>query len=231
MKVVAVHQPNYIPWLGYFYKINISDVFVILNDVQFIKDGGINYNNIKTPQGAFRLKIPVDYKMGQNILDVRTKDELGWKKKHLKTIENFYRKAPFFDEVFSDFKAFLIKEYNNIGDLNERIIVDISQKLGIKTQFVHSSDLNISTQKEERILDICEGLNATIYLSGRGAKAYQNPKNFEKRGIYLKYTSFKTFNYPQLFGEFADNMSILDYLMNCGYDWQRVMESQKRVYR
>ncbi len=89
--VISIHQPNYFPWLGYFYKIAQSDVFVLLDDVQFSNEGMHNYHYIKTPQGSLRLKIPVEQHIGDLIMEVKTKDFLGWKEKHIKTIEANYK--------------------------------------------------------------------------------------------------------------------------------------------
>lgn len=224
--IIAIHQPNYIPWLGYFHKIYQADVFVFLDDAQFSNEGMHNYHYIKTPQGPFRLKIPVEQKMGYNISEVICKDILGWKAKHLKTIENNYSRAPFFHEVFEDFKTLLNKEYANLSEMNIAFIHFFCIKLGINSQFVKSSEFAINTFREEKILDICNSLHANVYYSGTGAKSYQKEENFQARGIELKYSVFKPFEYPQFFGEFQTNVTILDYLMHCGYDWQKVLDNQ-----
>jgi hypothetical protein len=226
-KTVSIHQPNYIPWPGYFYKISQSDIFVFHYDALFSESGMHHYHYIKTPQGSFRLKIPLEQKHGDKIMEVRTKDELGWKNKQLKIIEHNYKKAKYFEEVYPDFSDLILKDYSNIAILNQSIISHICKKLGIITEFVKSSDLNLSSSREEKIFDTCNKLGAEVYFSGTGAKAYQNEENFASRGIELKYSSFAPFKYPQLWGEFLPNVSILDYLMNCGYDWNRILEHQK----
>lgn len=226
--ITAIHQPNYIPWLGYFYKIYQSDVFVFLDDAQFSNEGMHNYHYIKTPQGPFRLKIPVVQKMGDKINEVKTKDTLDWKQKHLKTIENNYKRAPYFSEVFSDFENLLVQDYESLSAMNIELIRFICAKFGISTEFVVASALNISSVREEKILDICQKLNATVYYSGTGARAYQNEDNFIQRSIELKYSVYRPFEYPQFFGDFQTNVTVLDYLMHCGYDLERVLKNQEK---
>lgn len=223
---VGIHQPNYIPWLGYFYKIFESDIFVFLDDVQFSNKGAHNYHYLKTPQGSLRLKIPVEYNHGFKINEVRTKDELDWKKDHLNKLSLNYKKAPYFDEIFEDFKSILSHNYKNISVQNIEIIKFFAKKFKLDSKFVVASDLNIHTSREEKVLDICSATKATIYISGTGAKAYQQEENFIKRNISLKYSAFHPFKYKQLWGEeFLTNVSILDYLMNYGYDWNFIKEN------
>lgn len=225
-KIVSIHQPNYIPWLGYFYKIAQADIFVFLDDVQFSNQGMQNYHYIKTPQGPFRLKIPVKKTFGENINQVLINNDLDWRKKHLKTIEVNYRRSKYFEEVFNDLELLFKSDYNSIADLDRFIIEFVCKKFGIFTKLINSSELNINSHKEEKILDICDTLNCKIYYSGTGAKVYQDEDNFGLRGIELRYSKFQPFEYPQLWGAFQVNVTVLDYLMNCGYDWDNVMRHQ-----
>ena len=226
MKIISIHQPNYMPWLGYFYKISQSDVFVFLDDAQFSNEGMHNWHYLKTAQGSFRLKIPVQQRLGDPINAVRTKDELGWKVKHLKSIETNYSNTKFFDIVFPFFSEILLQDYDNISALNSSIIRNICDRFGIHTEFAYSSDLNISTKREEKVLDIIEALKGDVYYSGTGAKVYQNEANFNQRGIELRYSTFIPFEYAQQFEAFQANVSIIDYLMNCGFDWVQVLKQQ-----
>lgn len=227
-KIAAIHQPNYIPWLGYFYKIYQSDIFVFLDDAQFSNEGMHNYCYIKTPQGSFRLKIPVKQSLGNKINEVQTRYELKWNEKHLKTIEFNYRRAKNFREVYYDISELIGKEYLSLASMNSSIIKFIAGKLGIITRYINSSELDIAGEKEERILKICNKLGSEIYYSGTGAKAYQNEENFNSHGIELRYSVFNPFKYPQLWDGFQPNVTIIDFLMNCGYDWERVINSQKK---
>lgn len=215
--IISIHQPDYIPYLGYFYKIYKSDVFVFLDDVQFSNDNMHHWNRIKTSQGECRLKIPVDYKFGDLINQVRTRDELKWKEKHLKTIEMNYKKASFFKEIYSVYKEIIHAQYANLADMNIAITKFICSGLDFESKFMRASELNITTFKEKRVIDICCALGGTEYISGNGARNYQVNENFQKHGLRLTYTDYYTFEYEQLWGEFIPNMSILDYLFNFGF--------------
>jgi hypothetical protein len=226
MKIISIHQPNYIPWLGYFYKIYQSDCFVFLDDAQFSNEGMHNFHYIKTPQGRQRLRIPVQQTLGDRILDVRTKDELNWKAKHLGFIETNYKHTKYFNEVYSDFRDLLLQDFQSLSFMNASIIRLICQKLGIKVKFVNSSEYNILTFREEKILDLCTTLNADVYYSGTGARAYQKEENFKNRGIQLRYSEFTPIVYEQQWDGFYSNVSIIDYLFNYGYDWEYVLKHQ-----
>lgn len=225
---IAIHQPNFSPWLGYFYKIFQADTFVFLDMVQYSNKGMHDYHYIKNPQGRFRLKITVKVNFGDDIAEVKLNNLINWRENHLKQLEVNYKKAPFFNEVFSD----LCEIYNTndilLADFNIRLIEFIAHKFKFNTKFVKSSELMIdSIDKNERIYGICKALKAEVYFSGIGAKVYQNEYDFRQNSIELIYSTFQPFEYPQFWGEFESNISIIDYLMHCGYDWGRVLDNQK----
>ena len=226
-KVIGIHQPNYLPWLGYFYKIFQSDIFIFLDDAQYSNEGMHNYTYIKTQVGSFRLKYPVLQSLGDKINMVRAKDELGWKAKHLRILESNYCNAACFKEIFNDYRMLIMREYTDIVSLNISFIEFFSAKLGIGAEFMKSSDLGINLPKSEKIFAICKELGGSIYYSGTGAKSYQKEEDFGSAGIELRYSVFKPFQYPQLGQGFQSNVTALDYFMNCGYDWDRVLEYQK----
>lgn len=221
--IISIHQPDYIPYPGLFYKIWQSEKFVFLDDAQFSNDNMHHWNRIKTPQGECRLKIPVDHKFGDPICIVRTKDELKWKEKHLKTIEMNYKKAKYFNDFFPIFKEMLLAKYSNLADLNVTINTCIAEKFGMHPQFFRTSQLDIKTMREERVIDICVLLGADEYISGNGARAYQVEQHFTDRGVKLHYTDYQSIKYQQCWGEFIPNLSILDYIFNCGFDWDYVL--------
>jgi hypothetical protein len=224
--IVSIHQPNYMPWLGYFYKIYKSDKFVFLDDVQFSNEGMHNYHFLKTPQGPFRLKIPVKHSMGDSIDSIVMREDLQWRKKHLKTIEMNYKKSPHYEEVYNDLLHLFANEETLLSRFNEQTIKFICNKFGFKTLFVNSSDLKIDSTREDKVIKICKEVGATTYYSGAGAKIYQVEDNFTNNGLKLEYSNYKVVTYPQLWGDYTANVFIIDYLMNCGYDWDRVMEIQ-----
>lgn len=229
--IVSIHQPDYISYLGYFYKMSKSDVFVYLDDCQFSNDNMHHWNRVKSPQGECRLKIPVEQHLGDFINHVRTRDELKWKQKHLRTLEMNYAKAPFFSEIYPEFEKRLLIDYPNLAEMNISINTWIAQSFGFKAKLLRSSEMNISTVREERVIDIVALLGGDTYLSGLGAKAYEVDDHFTARGINLVYTDYKPISYKQLWPKvgFLPYMSILDYLFNCGFDWKNVEEAVKEL--
>ncbi|MDD4689395.1 MAG: WbqC family protein [Eubacteriales bacterium] len=223
--IVSIHQPDYIPYIGYFYKIAQSDIYVFLDDAQFSNDNMHHWNKIKTPQGECRLKIPVEYRFGDSINQVRTKNELKWREKHLKTIEMNYSRAKCFKDVFPQFKEMVMEEYDSLASMNIAINRFICDGFSLKPQFFRTSEMDIYTAKEERVIDICLAVDGTTYLSGNGARAYQVDEHFSNRGVILQYISYHPFEYKQLWKEFIPNLSILDYLFNYGFDWNHIDEA------
>lgn len=223
----AIHQPDYIPYLGYFYKILHSDIFVFLDDAQFSTGGGHDNNLIKTPRGSYRLKIPVQQTLGDTINAVRTKDELDWKKKHLDAVYQNYKDAAFFDRAFPVYEEVLSPDYSSIAELNEAIILMFCAESGIHKPFLKSSDMAIQTKREQRVYDICRAVNADTYLSGTGAKAYQSEADFSSNGIRLVNSRFKPHEYPQLWDGFIENLSVLDYVMNCGFNLEGLSPDER----
>ena len=220
--VVGIHQPDYIPYLGLFYKMSQSDFWVFLDDVQFSSDNFHHWNRVKTANGEVRLKIPVEQHFGDLISAVRTRDELRWKEKHLKTLELSYAKAPFFKECYPKLKELILSTYPNLAEQNITINSFIAEQFGILPRNVRGSSLSLDSAKDARVIDICKAVGGDVYLSGNGARAYQVDEHFTSQGLELRYVDYHAFDYPQLWGEFIPNLSVLDYIFNCGYDWDRV---------
>lgn len=224
---IAIHQPNYVPWLGYFHKIHMADYFVFLDDAQFSNTGLHNYHFLKTRKGPQRMRIPVIQTMGDKINEVKINNDLNWREKHLNLFRENYRNAEYFVEVFEDFSSLLNGDYDLLVDLNISIIKFICVKLGIESRFIKSSDLNISSGREEKIIEICKKLEGRVYLSGTGARAYQNEESFNKAGIQLKYLEYNILQYKQQYKDFQANVCVLDYLANCGYTWENILNKQE----
>ncbi len=214
---VSIHQPCYIPYLGIFYKIWQSDKFVFLDDVQYSNGYVFDWNRLKTPQGECRLKVPTAKVFGQKLTEISTKDFLGWKEKHLKTIQMNYKKASHFNEVFSDFSDCILMNYGSLAELNIATMKLFIDKFGWNIPIYKSSDMNINTKAEARVIEIVKQVGGDTYLSGIGGRNYQSEEHFKNVGIRLLYTNFKPLEYQQQWGNFLPNMSVLDYCMNQGY--------------
>ena len=220
---VGIHQPDYIPWLGLFYKMYLSDVFIHLDDVQYSNTAAHNFNVVKTAQGELRLKFPVEYHHGDLITDVRPKYELNWREKHLRTLEMNYSKAKYFKDTFPELKDVFMVDYPNVAELNIAINEYLAHSFGISPKFIKSSDFSLDTKREEKVIDLCVAVGGTRYISGNGARVYQDPTHFAERGVELTYLDYKPIEYPQVWKDFLPCMSVLDYIFNCGYDWDYVL--------
>jgi len=196
-----------------------------LDDAQYSNEADHNVNTIKTSNGAFRLKIPVEQHLGDLICNVRTRDELKWKDKHLKTLQMNYSKAECFKEIFPEYAEIILGNYASLSELNIEINKFFCKGFGIQTQTIKSSEMNITTSREERVIDICKFVGADEYLSGNGARVYQTEEHFTENGLKLTYLDYKPITYKQLWGEFLPCMSVIDYVFNCGFDWKYVEES------
>lgn len=214
--ILSAHQPAYLPWQGYFDKIARSDVFVYLDTVQFEKNSFINRNQIKTPQGALWLTIPVKTR-GHTSATMRSTeidDSQPWRKKHLKAIEMNYRKAPCFDERFTKIEQLLNFPESNLAEYCLHQLEFWLAELAIDTCIVRSSQLSISSAKSDLVLDLCKYYKVTHYLSGALGRDYLVEDDFCKAGIVIEYQRYQPVSYPQLWGDFIPYLGILDSWMN-----------------
>jgi hypothetical protein len=214
--ILSAHQPAYLPWLGYFDKIARADVFVYLDTVQFEKNSFINRNQIKTPQGAMWLTIPIKTK-GHTSASLRTTeidDAQPWRTKHLKSIEMNYRKAPRFEECYPKIETLIRMPETNLAEYCFQQLQFWLKELAIDTQVVRSSELSVNSTKSDLVLDLCQHFSADHYLSGALGRDYLIEDDFKKAKISVEYQCFTLRNYPQLWGEFIPYLSILDVWMN-----------------
>ena len=223
--IAAIMQPTYLPWIGYFDLIDSADQFVFLNDAQVLKRSWGVRNRILTQNGETYLTVPLSgHKHGQGSSFVETliDTEQGWGAKHLATIRHAYSKAPYFDEVFERLEKLIFAGHSTIGALNEDFIRTTAGHLGIATPFLKSSSVaGVEGSKDERLVSICQAIEAGTYLSAPGSAAYieqeQEGGAFAQSGIELRYHSYEHPVYEQGRDEFTSHMSIVDLLMNCGY--------------
>ena len=227
--IVAVHQPQYLPWLGYFDKIDRAHLFVLLDIVQFKKNEWQNRNRIKTAQGWQWLTVPVAYRFLQRINQVKINLQSNWARKHLLTLKNNYSKAPYFADYFSAFENILTQNWQWIATLNIRLVRELTELLGIPTPLRLASEMgDFPEDPDERLIAICKHLGAETYLAGIGGKNYMELRRFEKAGIEVVFQEFKHPVYPQLYGDFLPNLSVIDLLFNCGEQSLKIIRETRK---
>lgn len=217
MSTISILQSNYIPWKGYFDIIAKSDVFVVYDEVQFTKNDWRNRNLIKTNSGLQWLTIPVrHHSLNQKIFDTFVSSD-NWAKKHIKTLQNNYAKANYFEK----YKGVIFNMYeqvsDNLNEINVRFIKGICQLLEIETRIIDSRSLNLIGDRQERLIQACRECGANTYLSGPAAKQYLDEDQFRTNGIQLEWMDYSNYEeYDQLFPPFEHGVSILDLIFNEG---------------
>jgi hypothetical protein len=218
MKTVAVLQPGYLPWLGFFDQMLRADVFIIYDDVQFDKHSWRNRNRIKSSQGPHWLTVPVRVsgldKPANN--QIRIDPNLPWSRKHIGTIRQFYSRAHYIAAYLPSLEKLLSQNWDRLVDLNQALLELLCSWLDIRYQPILSSSLHLEGERSERLLRICQHFGATHYLSGNAAQSYLDSAIFEKAAIEIVWQNYRHPVYPQLHGEFVSHLSVLDLLMNCG---------------
>lgn len=221
-KIAAIHQPSFFPWLGFFNKVVRSNVFVILDNVQFPKTGGYWANRVKfiISGKAEWITVPIkrNYSGTKNINEIEIDNSRIWNEKALKSIEVNYKKAPYFNEIYPYAETLVSNPGNDLTKFNLSIINSICSLLGIDTShFILGSSLETSGNSTDLLISIVKKTDCNIYMCGGGASKYQEDEKFQSNGIKLLYQNFKHPVYPQFnTGEFIPGLSILDTLMNCG---------------
>lgn len=214
---VAIHQPNYIPWLGFFSKMSQVDTFIILDDAEYSKNSVINRNKVKSANGEVMLTVPVNYSKNSSALisDIEIANP-KMLRKHWKTIEMNYRKSPYFELLSPGFETLFQGEYTRLLDINQALIAQVCQILKLEQKIVLSSELAVQSAKSERVVDLVKAVGGQTYVSGFGAESYNDPDLFESAGIALTYSAYEVKPYAQMYGDFIPKLSVLDALFNVG---------------
>jgi hypothetical protein len=216
---VAIMQPTFLPWSGYFGLMQSVDMFVFLDSVQFDRRSWQQRNRIKTSSGPKWLTVPVHSKgkRTQLISDVEIDQESNFGRAHCKSVQVSYGKAPFFKELFPLFESLILKPQNYLVDLNLALIFFLKDQLGIDTETIRSSELQARGQKANLLAEICRELGGSVYISPPGSKEYLNQSGaFEAIGVDIKYFDYLHPQYPQPYGDFLPYTSTIDLLFNCG---------------
>ena len=218
-KIIGIVQPTYIPWLPFFERWLTSDVFVILDDVQYSKNNYFNRNSIKTANGIQLLSIPVLHKNNSKtpINEVFVNPSTDWKRKHWKSLHQAYCKAPFWSFFSDELEVLYFSEFGEkLIDWLIPFIQFIADAFEISTPLIRSSELKILSTQNQKLIDICKSLEGTHFIVKPGTEDYHPPKLFNQSQIELTHLIYSEVEYPQLHGKFAPFLSALDFLLNCG---------------
>ena len=213
--VVSAHQPAYNPWLGYLHKILLSDIFVVMDDVQFEKNSFINRNKILQNSKVIMLTIPIKTKgyKEKTIKDMQVLDK-KWKIKHLKSIEQAYSKSKYFDIVFSKLKEIYEMESDYLIDYTNKFLFFLKDYLKIDTKIVFASDLDIKSKKLEYVCELTHKVGGNIFVFGALGKSYADEKVLKEHNIKAYFQEYNHPIYKQLSKTFYPYMGVIDILFN-----------------
>lgn len=229
---IAIHQPNYMPWLGYFHKIAQSDVFIFLDDAQFSKNSYINRVQVLVGGRPKWITVPVSVSLGDAINVVRPAC-LDWSQRHMEALRNYYRDAPKFGETWDWLNSIFstMPHDTDLAAINAHLIEGIVGHIGLECQFLSSSSLHVDELTgDDRLLALIQKVTSDAeYLSGRGGASYQNESKFQQAGISLRYSNFNYLEYDQGLPEFSSGLSVIDALFCLGSRETRDLVAQGKV--
>jgi hypothetical protein len=214
---LAIHQPHYMPWLGYLAKWAAADVFVFLDTVQYEKNGWQNRNRIKTAAGPRWLTVPVHARLGMPIAEVTVDAGQPWRERHLRAVEQAYAAAPHFERHHAALRHLYSTEWTRLTPLAVATAQCLAGAVGIATPTRLASALAITAaDPTERLIELCQAVGADTYLAGRDGARYMDVARFAAAGIRVLYQTYAHPAYAQLHGEFVPNCSALDLLLTHG---------------
>ena len=217
-RIVVASQPRYLPAAGYLHRMLLADVFVYLDTVQYTPRDWENRNRVKSPSGPVWLSVPVvRKKREQTILETEIDQSQHWSRRHLRSLELYYRRAPHFDEVFGLVEPILSQRFDLLRDLNLALVDALLGFLGRRVECVRASDLGVEAARgQDLLIALCGKVGGGIYVSGPLGRNYIEPERFRARGVGLAFHDYVAAPYPQLHGGFLPDLSSIDLLFNCG---------------
>ena len=229
--ICAIHQPQYLPWLGYFDKIDRSDVFIFLDDVPFKKNEWQNRNRVRTRDGWQWLTVPVQHQFGQMIGAVQIDDHRPWRRKHWQALQTHYGRARDFAAVSPPFRQLYEREWAELSKLNMESVQLLCQAMGIGTPMRLASELAVPGAATDKLIGLCRAVGADTYLSGTGGRDYLDEEAFRRAGVRLVYQAFEHPAYAQAWDGFVSHLSAVDLLFNCGPESRAVLRSGRAPER
>lgn len=225
--IVSISQPRYHPWLGYFQRIAVSDLFIYLDTVQYTPRDWENRNKVKTERGWTWLTVPVNYRYRALIPEVTVDNSQPWQAKHWGTLQTYYSSTSYFHLYAKQLKNIYFEHtWHSLTELNLALTDILCESLELlKPNFMKASDIKVQGKGSELILNLCKNVGATVYLSGSQGRNYLDEAAFTAAGIQIKYQNYSHPIYTQLHGEFQPYMAAIDLLFNCGHDSFKVLMS------
>lgn len=233
-KIVAIHQPNFLPWLGFFDKIVRSDVFVLLDNVQFPKKGGTWTNRVQILMNGHPnwLTVPVDrtFHGTKLINEMLINNKINWREKMIKSIQQNYIKAPYFKEIMPLVESLINYSTDNLAEYNINAIHTLTEQIGLSTDhFILASTLDAEGSSNDLLISITKKAGGDTYMCGGGAGGYQDEQIFKQSGVVLQHQEFEHPKYSQEgTAEFVPGLSVIDAVMNVGWtELQRLLKVQR----
>ena len=227
--IISASRPYFAPFPGFFYRLHLADVFVILDSVQFPRGTTwITRNRFKNDQGTLWMTIPV-WKKGlglQSIDDVRVCREGSWPRKYPASLKQAYADAPYFYEQLQFIENLFSTASGRLIDFNLAIIRHLMLNLGLDTEIIRLSELNIEAGGDRLLIELCRYFEASVYLAPGAAGKYLDAALFESAGIELRRVNPRPPVYPQLWGDFIPDLSTFDLLFNCGPKAREILLAQ-----
>jgi hypothetical protein len=222
---ISIHQPNYLPWCGFFHKMSLCDRFVLLDTVPFSKNSFQNRCRIKSVQNVQWLTVPVSTSghFAQHTNEVALSFPAQTLLKHLRTIEQNYSHAPHFQFLYERIEPIYRQKWELLADFCSALISALAKALSIQTPLIKASELPVKGTRSDLLLDICHATDANQYISGPSGRNYLDLSIFEKAGIRVQFHEFNHPRYPQLYDEFEKGLSVIDLLANCGPSSRQVL--------
>lgn len=224
-KLVVIHQPDFMPYMGFFDRLLKADIYVVLDNVQYVRgssDHWTNRDQIKTKNGATWITVNVKKAHREtNICDIYLAEEHGWRDRCRNMFRENYSKAPYYGEINPYIEEMLNFDCERLMDFNLNVIRKVNELLDIDVEIVLASDLKPEGHSNELLVNIMKKLGQTRYLSGTGARDYYEEEIYVENGIEIVWQEFEHPVYPQQHGEFIPYLSIIDLLYNCGIERSR----------
>lgn len=217
-QVVAIHQPNFLPWLGFFHKIALADVFILLDSVPFSKNNFQNRVKIKSAQGEQWLTVPVLTKgrFGQLTCEVPINNKIRWQKTHLGALRTNYQRAAYYEEVLGWLEPLYRETPTYLAAFNQSLIEAVLHHFELPAKLVIASSLGSEGCGAELLLQLVQAVGGNVYVSGPSGRDYLDTSIFERAGVKVQFQQFHHPVYPQLYGDFISGLSVVDLLMNVG---------------